>query len=149
MKADFLYNFLKFVTWPDSGQKNTDDWQIGVIGDEAVIEVMRESFIRKRVDGRNIEVNSVDDKDDVERYHLLFITENYMETAADLVACSKNSPVLLVGEVVDFASNYGIIGFVRREDILRLEINPLRARNAGLIINHKLASLAELVRDNS
>jgi len=148
-KAGFLYNFLKFVTWPDEKDLGTDDWQIGVIADENVVNTIRETLVQKRVAGRHIAVSAIEACENMEKYHVMFVAGNYMDVSTSLIAELKNFPVLVVGEVPEFAGVHGIIGFVKREDILRLEINPLRARTAGLIISHKLASLGELVDDKS
>ena len=149
IKAEFLYNILKFVSWPGEEDLNTDDWRIGVIADEEVVRIINDSLEQKRVEGRNIAVSAVEAAEDKTDYHVLFIAGNYMQASKNLIQELREDPVLVVGEVDNFASEFGIIGFVQRDDTLRLEINSLRAQNAGLTINYKLASLGSLVDDQS
>jgi hypothetical protein len=149
VKAGFVFNFLKFVSWPTDAGIPTDVWRIGVIGDRSVVETMSETLAGGTIAGRPVEVSAIGEDADLARCHVVFVEDNYTDASASLVATIRDRPILVVGETRDFARTHGIIGFVRRKNNLRLEINPGRAKEAGLIISGKLASLADLVEEKS
>ena len=147
VKAGFIFNFLKFVSWPEEIKSNSTSWQIGVMADPAVIRLIRKTLAGKSVEGRPVEITRFQPEMELEGYHVVFISDSFSKSYAQFAKELAESPVLVVGESKDFARNNGIIGFVKKKENLRLEINPTRAKKAGLIISGKLASLAELVED--
>ena len=157
VKAGFVFNFLKFVSWPanaetswpDDRGRTTGAWRIGVIGKRSVVEIIAKTLAGGTIGGRPVEVSAIGENEDPTLCHVVFIEKSHTKSSASLIEMIQNSPVLVVGETPDFARTHGIIGFVKRKDNFRLEINPLRARKAGLVISGKLASLADLVEDKS
>lgn len=147
VKAGFIFNFLTFVSWPGEIISNSGSWKIGVMADPAVIRLIRKTLTGKSVDGRPVEITRFQPEMESEGYHVIFITDNFTNSYAEFAAKLAESPVLVIGENKDFARNHGIIGFVKKKENLRLEINPARAKRAGLVISGKLASLSELVED--
>lgn len=148
VKAGFVFNFLKFISWPPDAETPNQTWRIGIIGDVAEYETIRDELAGRSINGHPVVVSPIEDDLDLELCHVVFITAGYTDSSVNLVEAVSHSAVLSVGETPDFARNYGIIGFVKRGNNLRLEINPTRAINAGLIISGKLASIATLVDDS-
>jgi hypothetical protein len=64
---------------------------------------------------------------------------------AEILARIKALPSLTVGETDHFAQQGGVIGFIKREGKVRLEINLEAARQAGLQLSSKLLSVADSV----
>ena len=147
VKAGFVYNFIKFVSWPEDETQTSEVWRIGVLGDDSVVATMTEALAGKNIGGQSVIVSAIHNDEDLAECHVVFIAGKYTDSSADQIASIRRSAILVVGETPDFARKYGIIGFVKRRDNLRLEINPGRAQEAGLIISGKLASLADLVED--
>ena len=79
--------------------------------------------------------------------HILFISKDLTDSSAEFASTLTGKPILVVGEDHDFARIHGIIGFIEKDENLRLQINVSRAKTAGLVISGKLASLADLVED--
>ena len=147
VKAGFVFNFLKFVSWPNDSVSESESWEIGIIAADGIVDLMREALAGKSVNGRPVRVFEFDPEDKEQSCHVLFICRNLTKESADFTELLREEPVLIVGESQDFARIHGIIGFVKKQQNLRLEINPARAKEAELIISGKLASLAELVED--
>jgi hypothetical protein len=148
VKAGFIFNFLKFVSWPEEIKSTADSWKIGILAEPPVFNSIKKTLAGKSVDGRPVEVILFEPDMEFGECHVLFISENFTRIYAECAVSLNSIPVLVVGEKKDFARTHGIIGFVKKKENLRLEINPVRAKKAGLVISGKLASLAELVGDN-
>jgi hypothetical protein len=56
VKAAFVLNFLKFVTWPAEGADATVD--LVVIGDDALARVLEQAAARQQIGGRPIVVRA-------------------------------------------------------------------------------------------
>lgn len=60
VKAAYLFNFLKFVDWPDDPARDSQaPWVLGVVGDTSVGEDLKQLASGKSVRGRELEVKKV------------------------------------------------------------------------------------------
>lgn len=145
VKAGFIFNFLKFVSWPQEAQ--SDSWNIGIIASDGIVDLVSETLAGKTIDGRAVNVFKLNPKADDQGCHVVFVCRRSTERASGFTESLRGKEILIVGESEGFAQAHGIIGFVKKGQNLRLEINPSRAKGAGLVISGKLASLADLVED--
>jgi hypothetical protein len=148
VKAAYLFNFAKFITWP-KGAFAADDSPIvvGIVADDSFASVVDQTVKDKKVGGRAIEVKRFKSAKDVEATHLLFIGS---EATADRIAILeklKKSPVVTVGDQVDLTARGGVIRFYLEEGKVRFEINIDAARRAELAISAKLLQVASIFRE--
>ena len=70
-----------------------------------------------------------------------------MKAAPKILASSKGSSTLTVGEAKGFAERGGIINLTREENKLRFEVNINAAAQTRLKISSKLLALAKIVKE--
>jgi hypothetical protein len=148
VKAAFLINFPKYVTWPPEAFADTNSpVVVAVLGDSRLAEELGRMTADRVVEGRPFVVKMVGkDRGVPPGSHLLFIADAERQHAADLLQQVKKSNILTVGESDGFLDRGGVVNFVRRDRKIRLEINLAAARQAHLTISSKLLNLADLVR---
>lgn len=148
VKAAFLYNFARFVAWPDSAFADKESpLVIGVMEPDPFGAVLDRTIFDKRAQGRRIEVRRFKRLEDVQGCHMLFVSpSSYLQWPA-LLAHLGTAPVLTVGEGDGFCESGGIINFVLQQNHVRFEINPDAANRADLAISSRLLKLAQLVKD--
>jgi hypothetical protein len=78
---------------------------------------------------------------------MIFVRASETKAAAKILAHSRGSSTLTVGEAVGFAARGGIINLTLEENRLRFEVNIDAAAQTRLRISSKLLSLAKIVRD--
>ena len=166
IKAAFLYQFIKFVDWPD--EKNTDSNEpiiIGIIGKDSFgnnINLIKD----KKVNNRKLVVklfqgfdktNKSEGKDKprvhkeivtIRKCHLLFICSSEKENLWEIIKGLEGSDVLTVGDMNGFLESGGIINLIKEEKNIRFEINNTAAIKAGLKIRSQLLRLAKRVISN-
>ena len=103
----------------------------------------------RKVNGRDLIVQTAEKIDDVKGVHVLFISAPEDQKLAGHLAALKGKPVLIVGETELFGKNGGIINFTLEGDKVRFEINMETAGGAGLKISAQLQKLAKTVRRKS
>lgn len=146
LKAAFLFNFAKFVEWPESAFQGTDSpLIIGVVGNGAFVVVIKETVQGKTVNGRPLVVKAVQSASDVRGCHLLFLPGTAPRLEAESLAQAKQFNMLTVGNSQQFAEAGGMIGFFMQDSHVRFAINPGAAEHANLRVSSKLLSLAKLV----
>jgi len=166
IKAAFIYNFIKFVDWPEEKMADSNEpIIIGIIGSKNFVKAV-EPLIRKKIKNRNISIKYFEDyeklkksQDDDDRQwnqkmeslktcHLLMfcICDSVrIKDLSQIIKALKGSPVLTVGETAGFLEFGGIINFLMEDKKVRFEINVTAAKKNKLKISSKLLRLAKRV----
>lgn len=151
LKAAFLYNFAKFVSWPqDAFEDDAAPLTLCVLGSPAArraVGGLEGSLVR----GRSLALVGCDPggtEAPAPRRppHILFVAKG--EDHASILAHYTDKPVLTVGEAASFATAGGIINFYEAANRLRFEVNLKAAHGAGISLSSQLLKLARIVDDN-
>jgi hypothetical protein len=146
IKSAFIYNFTKFVEWPEgAGGGATQPIVIGVLGEKSLAQQLAAVVAGRNVNGRPIEVRPVRTAAEARATQLLFVAAAEESRYASMCSELADSPILTVGETPSFSVT-GAIGFVQDGEKLRFEINVDIAERAHLKISSQLQKLAAAVR---
>jgi hypothetical protein len=146
VKALFLLNFAKYVEWPaEAFSGPSAPITIGVLGTGPCGDHLRKAVEGKTISGRAIVVHQIEHPEDMNKCHILFISGTEKNHLAEILSQLQSRPVLTVGENDQFAQKGGVIGFVKKDGKVRLEIDLKAARGAKLEISSKLLSVADRV----
>ncbi len=147
VKAAFLYNFTKFVDWPDSRFRGKHaPIVIGVYGSNPFHGALAEAVRGRTVNGRSIQVRNVTQTSDLAGTHVLFVPAGETRRAAGLSDVLRRHSVLAVGEAPSILDQGGAIAFTLEGDKVRFDINRAAAEAANLRISAQLLKLARSVR---
>jgi len=139
VKAAFLYNFAKFVEWPEGALEQRDQFTICVVGASDVSEQLKRVVDGRNVSGLAVAVRTLEGAVAGADCQMLFAPDS---ASARSIAEVGSSGVLTVGEYASFARDGGMINFVFIDKKVRFEINKKTAEEAGLAISSKLLKLA-------
>jgi hypothetical protein len=143
VEAAYLFNFLKFVEWPDDLPADMrTHWIIGILGRDSFGEGLEQIVSSKTVQGRPIQIKRFQSKDDARSCHILFIAPSEKKSLLSILAVLRGSSVLVVADMDHFIDSGGMIQFIATDSHIRLAINLGAASRARLKISSKLLSLA-------
>jgi hypothetical protein len=146
VKAAFLYNFAKFVEWPQSSFSDASaPLRICIFGQDPFGKELRDITREKTVNGRKLEVSHVIDLRHARSCQILFIASSGGPSAEQLVAGLRGASVLTVADTRGFTEQGGMINFVVESDRVQFEVNHKAAEEAGLKISSRLLSVAKIV----
>jgi uncharacterized protein DUF4154 len=147
VKAAFLYNFTKFVRWPETAFHNTNSpIEICILGDTPFEEAS--SVIQnKTAGGRKLKIYRVNSLDDINGCHVLFISETAETSFFDSLSRIQHLNILTVGNRTGFALKGGVINFVMSENKVHFEINTKAADRAELKMSAQLLKIAKIVEE--
>lgn len=147
LKAVFLYNFCRFIDWPDRAFASPDEpMVIGVVGDNPFGRLIEETVKGETVRGRRIRVEYYRRAADIGRCHVLFVNASEMNRADEIIAAVAGRSVVTVGETDAFLDRGGMIALTAEQNRVRLRINPARLRAENLAASSKLLRVAEIKR---
>lgn len=146
VKAAFVYNFTKFIQWPNSTLPPGETrMSLCILGEDHLGDAL-ELLTGKTVSGRTLSVRRIKGPDDAGRCQILYIGRSERDQARNILKGMKEG-ILTIGEMNQFASSGGIINFGITESRVSFEINIDAAERAGLKISSQLLKLAKIVRD--
>ncbi len=141
IKASYLYNFLQFVQWSESGWDDAEKFGVGILGADS-FGVALDSLQGKQIQGRAIEIRRYRSPEEIRDCPVIFVSASEEHQEANILQKLKKRNILTIGETKNFARNGGIINFVMYQDRVRFEINQKAAREAHMHISSKLFRLA-------
>lgn len=150
VKASYLFNFVKFVEWPEASFTNSSSpFVIGLVGDDPFGRTLDETFAGRKTNGRGFVIRRFSPKDDPGNCHILFATLSDKGRLAKLLASLRGRPVLTVGETDRFGELGEMVNFIVVGGTVKLEANPEAAAAAGLKVSSKLLAVSKLVKTES
>jgi len=146
IKAGYLYNFSKFIDWPIPHNGDPDQsFNICLLGNDPFGYVLT-PIKNKTTKGLPIRLVYFSEMtQEVKQCKILFISHSERQNIKRILQDLSGLSVLAVADMENFAENGGMIGFVRREDKVRLQINNAASVRVGLKISAKLLEIADAV----
>lgn len=138
IKAAYLYNFLKYVEWPEPINRT---FLICVAGQNPFGNVLSGLTNNERVRGNPVKTDVIlgyEPGCDVIFAPRTSNISAYLQAAAGM-------PILTVGETPRFIEQGGIVNFFLENGKVRFEINRNAAERAGLRFSSRLLQLAKIV----
>lgn len=146
LKIAFLYNFAKFVEWPEKQLVSGEPvFAICVIGNDKMHEMAGQLLQDKQVQGRKVVTAVPRSPEQVRKCQILFVDISATERTEGEWGVMRNAPILTVGETERFVRQGGIIHFFVEEGTIRFAISPKAAERAELKISSKLLKLGRIV----
>lgn len=147
VKSAYLYNFAKFVSWPDSSAAvgQGTPFTIGILGPDRFGKDFEVRLRDRAVYGRPIAVKRFASPTAIQACHILFVSGLDTKEQDALLRDLKERPILTVGDDESFAREGGVVGFYIESGAVRFAINSRAAERSGLKISSKLLSLARII----
>jgi hypothetical protein len=145
LKAAFLYNFAKFVEWPQAAfPEPTTPVTLCVLGDDAVGASLEMVVKGEKLNDRRLVVRLLRDPQATQGCHVLFVGPE-KGRLPEILAPLRGTGVLTVGGAADFLDRGGMIRLFLEQNRVRFDINLDAAEQSHLKLSSKLLRLARAV----
>lgn len=144
IKAVFLYNFTRYLEWPEQEQ-GSGAFDIAVLGDSEILAPLREIAAKKTVRSVPIVIRPCLEIKQIGRPRILFIARSAARWLPQALDELRGAPVLTVGEEEGLARRGVAVNFVLRDGAVKFEMNEQAIRAAGIQPSSQLLKLAILV----
>jgi hypothetical protein len=147
VKAVFLFNFSKYVTWPAIalGERSPAELRICVSANDSFFALLKSAVQGEDIDGKPLVAVVLEDLDEARTCQILYVGDATSADAKAWLAAVRNAQVLTVadGPLTDDI----VIALVRDDNRIRFDINRAAASRHGLNVSSKLLRLARQVRE--
>ena len=145
VKAAYLYNFGKFVTWPADRASTPDSLNICVLGKDPFGAVLDATVAGESVGGRKITVSKISRVEEVTTCSILFISSSEQKRLGAILAAAQRWDALTVSDMPHFAEQGGMIELVTQDGKIRFEVNLGAAQQSNLALSSELLKVATRV----
>lgn len=146
VKAAFIYNFAKFVEWPEGSPDNV--LQVCILGEDPFGKAI-DSIESKSIGKRKVALNRINSVKNSGSCHILFIASSEKRQLRSITQTLSSAKILTIGDSEGFAKKGLVINLFMDKGRVRFEINLDAARRSGLRISPRLLELARIVREDS
>jgi len=146
VKAVYLYQFARFVSWPEEVLNGKSNFIIGIYGENPFGDLTDAIYADKLFQGKTCIVKKITCANEALGCHMVFMSGISKFESLQFIKKLNKAPVLLVGNAIDeFCLIGGMINFTVKESEYRFEINPASATQSKITISSKLFAVAKIV----
>lgn len=145
IKAALIYNFMRFVDWPEESDRTG---VICVIGPKHEYRQALEFLTTQPLKKTNItlqEINNGNGADVLSKCQIVFMTNLATEKQKQRLFDKETESFLIVEEDAHFADHNAMINLIARNQKIGFEVNLMNAKQANFRISSKVLRLADRV----
>jgi hypothetical protein len=146
IKAGYLYNFTKFISWPDD---ESATFNLCIVGKDPFGSIINP--IEKRdVKNKPIRLFRYHSISEVKHCHMIYFTESEKNTRKpkfllpEISGINLYKDTLTITDSLQFAQSEGMIAFSIKRGKVKLHINITALKKSGLEVSAKLLEVAEI-----
>ena len=147
VKAAYLYNFGKFVEWPENNVPEQDQsFKICVLGTDPFGPTLDAALASGSIGGKSVAAKRISKPQDVDSCRILFISSSEEGHLKEVLTALDKASVLTVSDIPRFSQRGGMIGFILDGNRVRFDVNLASAQSARLTLSSELLKVATNVR---
>ena len=142
IKAIFIYNFTKYIEWPENQKQG--DFVIGVLGNSNpnLIKELDKMATLSKIGSRGFVVKIYNSVEEITKCQFITAEKSNLITAAVQKVAKNNT--LVIGENTGQIKKGAVINFVYQENKQKFELSKTNAERSGLTVSSSLINMAIL-----
>lgn len=146
VKAAYLYNFTKFINWPDDvfPVHEAHPFKICILGDNPFGHSL-DLISNKTAQGHNVKVEYLETINTQSECHVIFISKSREKEIQKIFEVLTSKNILTVSDINDFTTKGGGISLDIVNGKVQFNVNLQATNKAGLKVSAKLLELAKSV----
>jgi hypothetical protein len=146
LKAAFLVNFSRFLTWPEQSFPPEQQEITFCIAGKNPFGATLSAVEGKKINGRNVKVVFAGSLQRLPQCHLLYVSSSEKNDLAVFLSRIGQNSMVTVSDIPGFVAAGGSIEFVIKDDRLSFVINNADLKKRGIQASAAMLDLAVSVR---
>jgi hypothetical protein len=141
--AAMLYNFVKYVQWPNEGEAGS--FVVGVIGDDNVYNTLKSWYQGKPRGSKKYEIKKLGSPSEAGTCQVVYIGRSKNRDFNDVKTSVSGKSILTITDGNGMGEKGSCINFRVIEGKLKFEINQATVSSSNLKVSTQLSSMAILI----
>jgi hypothetical protein len=142
VEAAYLYNFGKFVRYPNTPEQASAPFVICILGEDTFGGTLDSLIANESIAGRKIATRRLTSPTATGGCQIVFIAQSEEPKLAKDLAVLEKSPILTVSGLDGFLERGGMIQFLFQNNRVRFGVNLYAAEQSGLALSSELLKVA-------
>ncbi len=142
--ALFVFNFTKYIDWPDDGFQ---EFTIGVFGNEQLLSEFQKQALTKKYGALAIKAKLCFKPSDTRDCQLVYISKAYIAKSKSIISFIGEKPILIVtegeGETKSSAAHISIYQQNDKTNKTGFEISKKNIENCNLKVSSQLLNISK------
>jgi hypothetical protein len=138
-KALYIYNFTKYLEWPDSF--NEGNFVIAVLGNSPIVDELIIIAAKRKIGFQPIVVEKINSVSEVDNAHILFIPPGKSNQIASAVNQLKDKPTMIITDKSGSIGSGACINFIVQSGKQKFEISKDNILARDIKVGSDLLSL--------
>lgn len=145
VKAAYIFNFAKFIEWPDKYIQG-DTLYLCTYKNDPFGIILEKTMIGRKVNGKDWKIKRINSIDEVCECHIMIFSGIKQHEIINVLSKIGNKPIVTIGdEMQNFCQIGGVINFMPQFSDRQFEINKDIADDIRIKISPKLLLLAKII----
>lgn len=140
--AAMIYNFMKYIQWPDDAGS---DFIVGVLGEDNVFNTLKSYYDGKPKGTKKYSIRKLADASEAITCQVVYIGKNKSKEFENVKNTVVGKSVLTITDSFNLGKKGSCINFKVIDDKLKFEINQASMSGATLKVSGQLSSMAILL----
>jgi len=140
IKTMFIYNFTKYIEWPQSYKQG--NFVIGHLGESTLGAELKKMAATKKAITQSFKIQKFNSVSDITKCHILIIPNDKSSLFKNAMGKVAKYSTLVITESKGLAKQGAGINFVIQNSKQRFELNKTTIEKTNLKVSHNLLSLA-------
>ena len=149
VKAAFIFNFAKFVEWPETALPANETLNICFVGKDKTTDALQ-LMHQREAQGHALKIVDVTDELDIalnHQCHILFMSMREKKRQQQWLAKVQHQATLTIADNLDFIKQGGMIGLYTEAQRVQFVVNQSVTQNTGLKLSARMLQLARVPRE--
>jgi hypothetical protein len=138
-----VYNFIKYIQWPDEGQSG--EFVVGVIGDDNVFNTLKQWYDGKPKGNKKYVIKKLASATESGECQVVYIGKSKSKEFENVKTSTTGKSVLTVTDGNGLGQKGSCINFKVIDGKLKFELNQGTVTGANLKVSSQLSSMAILI----
>lgn len=141
--AQMIYNFLKYIQWPNDAEGG--EFVLGVIGEDDVFNTLKTYYEGKPKGSKKYAIKKLSSPDEAANCSVVYIGKNKSGQFDAVKNASAGKPILTVTDSFNLGKKGSCINFKVIDGKLKFELNQASITASTLKVASQLSSMAILL----
>jgi YfiR/HmsC-like len=141
--AAMLYNFIKYVQWPNEGEAG--EFVVGVIGDDNVFNTLKQWYDGKPKGSKKYVIKKLGSPEEASTCQVVYVGKSKNKDFDSIKNSTTGKSVLTITDGNGMGQKGSCINFKVVDGKLKFELNQATVTGSNLKISSQLSSMAILI----
>jgi hypothetical protein len=142
--ALFVFNFTKYVDWPDDGFQ---EFSVGIFGDQKTLVEFQKQALNKKYGQLGIKVKLCNKPSETRDCQVVYISKSYMSKSKSIIAFIGDKSILIItegeGQTKVSAAHISIFQQNDKSNKTSFEISKKNIENSNLKVSSQLLNIGK------